>query len=778
MTFNPEYKEPVKVVNDNQQVPRLQNRADDTQQEDSPTIKVTLYTVDNTILRYMSDRIKPIITQNGTQVKVPVIYGNPERWKSAQTDGIIRDSIGKIQLPVIMLRRTAMKKAGINSAVNKYYDRSFITGWNRRTPYDRFSVVNNITPSREYYNTTAVPDYYNLTYRCMVWTEYMEQMNSVIENISFESDEFWGERNQYKFRTMIDSFEPITELPVSGDRVVRTQFDMNVFAYLLPESQLDQGGNRGRITKKRYGVKKIVTFNEIDNGDGTSTIDDGYLKVGTLYVTADKTTVFEGESVTFTIRGTGYINDGTPIEWNNIGTSTSADFVGGVDSGSVILSSSTLGPATATVTLTVVSDGITDSSETIQLYVIKQADVSLGLGRAFSPIVTIQDPQTPQGELYAWGGWDGYLRYPDAYDNLGIGAFTVNTTSPAQVGSNATWTDVQPQINSTVALRSDGTLWVWGDNILPDFTPSPIVGLIGLGPSVSGSNTPTQIGTGYTWSKIAVGERFFVALRSDGTMWTTGRNEYGQLGLGDTTDRNVLTQIGSDSNWSKIFAGDSVFMAIKSNGTLWATGLNIEGQLAVGDNTDRSVLTQVGSDTNWDMVSSAGGYTMAIKTNGTLWAAGGGGLKPNMGLGAPTIGSDVTSFTQVGSDTNWSLVQVGSSHTLALKTDGTLWATGYNLEGQLGLGDTTDRDVFTQVGSDTWTYAGAANYASFGIKTNGTLWSWGYNNDPTGTFGGRLGLGDYTDRNVPTQIGSNTDWIKVYAGNSFTQYSVFGIRDV
>ena len=110
--------------------------------------------------------------------------------------------------------------------------------------------------------------------------------------------------------------------------------------------------------------------------------------------------------------------------------------------------------------------------------------------------------KTPQGELYAWGGWDGYIRYPDSYDNLGIGALTINTTSPVQVGSNATWTDVQPQINSTVALRSDGTLWVWGDNILPDFIPSPIVGLIGLGPSVSGSNTPTQIGTGYTWSKI------------------------------------------------------------------------------------------------------------------------------------------------------------------------------------------------------------------------------------------------------------------------------------
>jgi hypothetical protein len=263
MTFDPELKEPVKIVNDNQQSPRVQNRADDTQ-SDATQIKITLYTIDNAIIKYLSERIKPIVTQNNVQVQVPVLYGSPERWKSAQRDGILRDSVGKIQLPMLMIRRTSMKKTGINSPVNKYYDRTFYTGWNRRNPYDRFAIVNNITPSREYYNTTATPDYYEVTYRCMVWTEYMEQMNAVVENVSFESDEFWGEQNNYKFRTIIKAFEPLTELPNTSDRVVRTQFDMTVYAYLLPESQLDVGHNRGMVTKKRYGVKKIVTFTEIE----------------------------------------------------------------------------------------------------------------------------------------------------------------------------------------------------------------------------------------------------------------------------------------------------------------------------------------------------------------------------------------------------------------------------------------------------------------------------------------------------------------------------------
>lgn len=263
MTFNPELEEPVKIVNDNQQSPRLQSRADDTQ-NDSVPIKVTLTTIDGAILKYMADRIKPIVSQQGIQIQVPVIYGTPERWKSAQRDGILRDSIGKIQLPILMVRRSSMKKTAINSAVNKYYDREFYTGWNRRTPYDKWNVVNNITPSREYYTTAAVPDYYEITYKCVVWTEYMEQMNSIVENISFESDEFWGEPNQYKFRTIIQSFETLSELPNTTDRVVRTQFDMKVHGYLLPESQLDVGLNRGPITKKRYGIKKVVTFTEID----------------------------------------------------------------------------------------------------------------------------------------------------------------------------------------------------------------------------------------------------------------------------------------------------------------------------------------------------------------------------------------------------------------------------------------------------------------------------------------------------------------------------------
>jgi hypothetical protein len=264
MTFDPELKEPVRVVNNAQQSVPTQNRANDIRIEDTPPISVTLFTIDNAILRYMNERIKPIVTQSNVSVKVPVIYGNPERWKSAQRDGIMRDSVGKIQLPMIMIRRTGMKKSIINSPVNKYLERTFQTGWNRRTPYDQFAVKNKITPSREYL-TTTLPDYYEVTYRCMIWTEFMEQMNAVVENISFETDQYWGEQNNYKFRTAVKSFEPMTELPNTEDRIVRTQFDMTVYAYLLPETGLDRQNNKTTVTNKRYSIKKTVTFTEIES---------------------------------------------------------------------------------------------------------------------------------------------------------------------------------------------------------------------------------------------------------------------------------------------------------------------------------------------------------------------------------------------------------------------------------------------------------------------------------------------------------------------------------
>lgn len=263
---NNEVGQPIKQVVDNIQPTETQNRASDTKTttDDSP-VMVTLMTIDDTLMKYLMDKIKPIINQDGKSIKVPIIYGNPERWKSVQKDGVLRDKFNKIQLPIIMLRRTGMKKNKANSSVNKYLEREFETGWNKYNPYDRFAVVNGIKPVKQYI-TTVTPDYFDLTYECIIWTEYMEQMNRVVEQVSFEDDEYWGERGKYKFRTEIREYKMDTVLPSVQDRIVRTTFTLNVHAYLLPERMLDKYGKIMQSSQKRFSTKKIVTFTEVEEG--------------------------------------------------------------------------------------------------------------------------------------------------------------------------------------------------------------------------------------------------------------------------------------------------------------------------------------------------------------------------------------------------------------------------------------------------------------------------------------------------------------------------------
>jgi hypothetical protein len=245
-----------------------QNRGLDTKTPDGDNspIAITLTTIDETLIKYLNERIRPLVTQDKRQIPVPIMYGNPERWKSVQKDGVLRDYKGKIQLPLIMIRRSGMKKnIKINSPVNKYLEREFETGWNKYNPYDRFAALNGIKPVKQRL-TTITPDYFDLTYECVVWTEYMEQMNRIVEQISFEDDEFWGDRNRYKFRTRIDEYKMENTLPAEKDRLVKTLFTLNVAAYLLPERMLDRYGKVRQTSQQRFTTKKAIVFTEILDG--------------------------------------------------------------------------------------------------------------------------------------------------------------------------------------------------------------------------------------------------------------------------------------------------------------------------------------------------------------------------------------------------------------------------------------------------------------------------------------------------------------------------------
>jgi len=297
---------------------------------------------------------------------------------------------------------------------------------------------------------------------------------------------------------------------------------------------------------------------------------------------------------------------------------------------------------------------------------------------------------------------------------------------------------------STVAVDSKGRLWAWGTNSN---------GQLGLGDTAE-RNIPTRVGTDNDWSSV---DCFYhtLAIKSDGSLWAWGSNGNGQLGLGDTTERHTPTKVGTDNDWAAIACGSGHSLALKKNGTLWAWGSNYHGELGLGDTTSRYTPTQVGTDNDWVLIAAGVACSLALKSNGTLWAWG-YNCYGQLGLGDNT---DRYTPTKVGTDNDWVYVTC-SSHSLAIKSNGTLWAWGRNDCGQLGLGDTTNRWTPTQVGTDNdWRRVSAGGLHTLALKRDNTLWAWGYGAN------GRLGLGDENNRYIPTQVGADNRWVSVRASN-------------
>ena len=270
------------------------------------------------------------------------------------------------------------------------------------------------------------------------------------------------------------------------------------------------------------------------------------------------------------------------------------------------------------------------------------------------------------------------------------------------------------------------------------------------------------------------------ALKTDGTLWIKGFNTNDYFGLGNTATIPEFIQFGNDTDWTVNIAMSSSFtLAIKSNGTLWGWGVD----MAVAGGIPSQIVpppytppTQIGTDTNWAKVVTDGTSTLAIKTDGTLWAWG-----TNVGgrLGFPSVpvNSDVFILTQVGTDTDWRDAFVGASAvSCAIKTDGTLWTWGGNGI-RIGYPNATVNDAYRsphQLGNATWKTAGIGGFGQsfvfFGVKTDGTLWAWGSTGAFTGTYFFGNGQVTYSSE-VPEQIGTATDWKKIT-----TQWTTIGLK--
>jgi hypothetical protein len=237
---------------------------------------VGLYDIDYAMMTYLEDVVLPKLDYNGKSVSIPVIYGNSERWKAARREGVHRDIKGQLQLPLMMIRRTSIAKDESMPMQNRHVSYPTITKYSKDNRYDRFTAFGgSLKPKYELYNI-VMPDYVEVNYECMVWTDYIEQLNSVIEQLNFTST-YWGDKDKFKFRTSVSDFNVINEVGEGSQRINRVEFSLNVNAHLLPETFDGE-----RTTRKSMSTKRVVVATETDVTSGSGRLE-GMLTTASPY---------------------------------------------------------------------------------------------------------------------------------------------------------------------------------------------------------------------------------------------------------------------------------------------------------------------------------------------------------------------------------------------------------------------------------------------------------------------------------------------------------------
>jgi len=200
---------------------------------------IGLQDIDEAIMFYFQNVIRPFVYQNGVRIEVPVIYGSPEKWKSVQKDGYYKDKNGAVMAPLIMFKRDTMdKNRSLTNKLDANYPHlytSWAQGYNSKNAYSNFNVLTNRIPVKQFV-VNVVPDYVNLTYTCAIQTYYVEQMNKIIEAINYASDSYWGDPERFKFKASIDSYSTAIEVSDNSNRIIKGTFTIKLFGYIVPDT--------------------------------------------------------------------------------------------------------------------------------------------------------------------------------------------------------------------------------------------------------------------------------------------------------------------------------------------------------------------------------------------------------------------------------------------------------------------------------------------------------------------------------------------------------------
>lgn len=224
-------------------------------------ITIGLYDIDEAIFLHL-ERLNLQVKDGGEIIKVPSFYGSPEIWTSAKRDGYLRDNQGKLILPAITLKRTNSANDENLKYFNRYLKSSVLKKYSNKNKYTQFSVLGGQNaPTNEVYNM-VFPSHMKLTYHFIIWTEYVEQMNTLVQEIQFNTKDYWGTKDGFKFRTKVDTFTHTTELQVGEDRVVKTEFDLITNGYILPETITTLESQKSTM-EKMFTPKKFIINTEV-----------------------------------------------------------------------------------------------------------------------------------------------------------------------------------------------------------------------------------------------------------------------------------------------------------------------------------------------------------------------------------------------------------------------------------------------------------------------------------------------------------------------------------